>query len=201
MTPVYTTPFERAVTHKWAFWLVLLVALIADIASKGWADTHVRPLGSAVAPVIDGVLAWKWAENQGAAFSLLRERPELLSLIAVGVLAFVILFAFRAERKRGWYLAALGLVAAGAIGNLYDRLLLGFVRDFMFFDFDLPWSGYSIFGHQFKAVERWPVFNVADVAILGGVGILLLQTFFAPAQKKPKDAESGEDELAAEPQG
>ncbi len=180
--------FAQVVGHKVLFWAVLLGALIADIASKAWADLTIRPMGENTFPVIPGVIAWKWAENQGAAFSILYGRPEILAVIASIVLIAVFFYMVRTKPQRRFFLIALGLVAAGAIGNLYDRLLLGHVRDFIFFDFDLP------FHDKFSFIpRRWPVFNVADMSIIGGVAVLVVLSLFTksekPASRKAAEAQ------------
>lgn len=171
-------------TRKGLFWIVLLVSLVADIATKAWADAYVRPTQPDVTPIIDGFIGWKWAENQGAAFSIMHGRPLLLALIAGGVLLAVFGYVYKAEPKRRWFLTALALVAAGAIGNLYDRILLGHVRDFMFFIFDLPFHGTSIPVLDWTIPLKYPVFNVADIEIIAGVLILVAMSF-KPEKKKP----------------
>lgn len=170
-------------TRKGLFWIVLLVSLVADIATKAWADAYVRPTQPDVTPIIDGFIGWKWAENQGAAFSIMHGRPLLLALIAGGVLLAVFGYVYKAEPKRRWFLTALALVAAGAIGNLYDRILLGHVRDFMFFIFDLPFHGTSIPVLDWTIPLKYPVFNVADIEIIAGVLILVAMSF-KPEKKK-----------------
>lgn len=170
-------------TRKGLFWIVLLLSLVADIATKAWADAYVRPTQPDVTPIIDGFIGWKWAENQGAAFSIMHGRPLLLALIAGGVLLAVFGYVFKADAKRRWFLAALALVAAGAIGNLYDRILLGHVRDFMFFIFDLPFHGATIPVLDWTIPLKYPVFNVADIEIIAGVLILVAMSF-KPEKKK-----------------
>ncbi|MCC6572814.1 MAG: signal peptidase II [Planctomycetes bacterium] len=176
---------SQAVGQKVIFWAVLLVSLIADIASKAWADITLRPFGDKVVPVIPNVLAWKWAENKGAAFSILDGRADILSIIAAVVLLAVFVYMVRTKPERKIFLIALGMVAAGAMGNLYDRILLGHVRDFIFFDFDLPLH------EKFSFIpQRWPVFNVADMSILGGVGTLVVLSLFTKEKKVEKQAKS-----------
>lgn len=138
--------------------------------------------------MIDGFLAWKWAENQGAAFSILEGRPILLASIAAIVLIAIFVYVYLADRKRHLFLLGLGLVASGAIGNLYDRLRLGYVRDFIFFDFDLPFYGTEIL--WWTIPQRWPVWNVADAAIMLGVAILLAVSFRKSPKQKTPEAES-----------
>lgn len=171
--------FANLVSLKVGFWVVLLGALSADIASKAWADLTLRPLGDNAVSVIPGLLAWKWAENKGAAFSILDGRADILSVIAAVVLAVVFIYMYRTKPEKRLLLVAMALVASGAIGNLYDRLLLGYVRDFIFFDFDLPLHD------KFSFIpRRWPVFNVADMAILGGVGVMVVISLFSKEKKE-----------------
>jgi signal peptidase II len=182
MTETALTPVQRAFTRKGLFWIVFLLALIADIATKAWADTAVRPTGDAITPFIGRWISFKWAENEGAAFSILHGNPGLLAVIAAVVLTAVFVYVYKAEPRRRFFLIALAMVAAGAIGNLYDRITLGHVRDFIFFDFDLPFYGKGI--GNFRIPQRWPVWNIADMEIMLGVGILLILSF----KKQPKAA-------------
>ena len=184
---------QRAFTTKGLFWIILIAGLVADLATKSWADTHVRPTDPYVTPVIDGFIGWKWATNEGAAFSIMHGRPVLLALIAGAVLSVLFLYMYKAEPRRRWFLGALGLVASGAIGNLYDRLLLGHVRDFMFFTFDLPFHGTKIL--NFEIPLKYPVFNVADMAIIAGVLVLIVMSFKG---EKPKEPETTAVEKPAE---
>lgn len=186
---------QRLFTRKLIFWVTLAVWLAADLATKAWASANVKPAGDATIPVIDGLLAWKWAENEGAAFSIFHGNVGMLAVIASLVLGALLVYMFKAEPKRRLFLLALGLVASGAIGNLHDRLMMGSVRDFLFFDFDLPlWGkGFELWGFSMRIPQRWPVFNVADIAIMAGVAILLVQSF-AP---QPKPAKKPEPEAPA----
>ena len=178
---------------KWPFVAVLLASLVADISTKAWADTVIRPTDPRVTEVIPGFIAWKWAENEGAAFSILHGRPMLLALIAGTILAALFVYAWLLDPRRKLFLVGLALVASGAIGNLYDRLLLGHVRDFIFFDFDLPGKGVKLV--FWTIPERWPIFNVADIAIFVGVGILMALSFKAD-KKAEKKADTKTDSKA-----
>ena len=180
MTETSPSLLQRAITTKGVFWLTLLMGLVSDIATKAWADIYVRPTDPHVTQVIPGVFGWKWATNEGAAFSIMHGRPVLLAAIACIVLLVLLGYVVATDPKRRAFLVALGLVASGAIGNLYDRMLLGHVRDFAFFTFDLPLHGTSILG--FTIPQRWPVWNVADAWIMLGVAMLLVMSF----RKQPK---------------
>lgn len=187
--------FQRAFTRKGAFWMVLIAALIADLATKAWADAVLRPTDPEVHTVIPGVLAWKWATNEGAAFSIFEGRPYLLATIASVVLLIVFFQALRTHPKRWFFLVALALVAAGAMGNLYDRVLLGHVRDFIYYPSDLPFHGhgFGLFGFDLRIPQRWPVWNVADMEILFGVGMLIVLSF---KDGRPKKADKEDDDGA-----
>lgn len=190
------TPVQRAFTRKGVFWLVMLAGLVADIATKAWADKAVRPTEPETTPFLGNWLAWKWAENEGAAFSILAGNTGLLALIAALVLGGLFVYVYRTPPQRRLFLLALALVAAGAIGNLYDRLLLGHVRDFLYFNFDLPGHGTKIL--FFEIPRRWPVWNVADAWILIGVGMLLLMSFKKePKKETAKEAAPAEASHAA----
>jgi signal peptidase II len=184
------TPWQRAFSRKIVFWAVFAGALAADLASKAWAESVIFPTEPHVTPVIPGFLGWKWAVNEGAAFSILHGYPLLLVAIAAVVLTAIFTYAYKAEPKRWVFLIALSLVAAGAIGNLYDRLLLGHVRDFIFFDFDLPLAGTHL-GFGIHVPLRWPVFNVADMAILGGVAVLVVMSFIPDKKAKTEAPADG----------
>jgi lipoprotein signal peptidase len=80
-----------------------------------------------------------------------------------------------------WLCVALGLICAGTIGNFYDRVVFGGVRDFLHF--------YAI---------RWPVFNIADCCLVVGAGILLIQAVFTP--NEPKGTTSVTSATVAAPQ-
>lgn len=106
--------------------------------------------------------------NEGAAFSFLADaggwQRIFFSAIAI-VASVVILYLLRKHRTEKLFCFALALVLGGALGNLYDRLTLGYVVDFLLFHYQ-GWY--------------WPAFNVADSAISCGVILLLLDSFKKP---------------------
>ncbi|KID58361.1 lipoprotein signal peptidase [Pseudoalteromonas luteoviolacea] len=108
-----------------------------------------------------------YMHNYGAAFSFLSEaggwQRWFLSGIAV-VISVLLVVWLKNLRANNWVLCgAYSLVLAGAIGNLYDRVTLGYVVDFLHFYYQ-DW--------------HYPAFNVADMAIVGGAGLLLFDAFF-----------------------
>lgn len=127
------------------------LVVIADQASKALAEDRIAP-GERID--VFGPLALTLAHNEGVAFGVAAGAGAplvLFTLAALGVVAYVF---SRAPTKRGMWIAV-GLLVGGALGNLIDRVREDAVTDFV----DLP---------------PWPPFNLADVAITFGVGLLVL---------------------------
>ena len=127
--------------------------LVADQATKLVVEARL-PLGISV-PVIPGLLAFTHVHNPGIAFSLL-EGISLIVPAAIALTLVLLLFYNKARwSRRPVTQAALALLGGGALGNLIDRLRVGAVVDFI-------------------DVHIWPVFNLADVAVTAGAGLLIL---------------------------
>ena len=136
---------------------IVTLALALDQGTKAWART--LPVG-VPRPVVAGVWDWQLSYNDGMAFSLLQGGSAQI-LLGIVAAAAVIAVTIAARRDtRAFRRAAYGLIAGGALGNLVDRVRDGAVTDFV------HWHG-------------WPVFNVADAALLIGVFTLI---FVRPAK-------------------
>lgn len=183
---------KRLFHTKAIFWIWLVVGLVADLGSKIWAESSIMPTGwqpgqtTPVIPVIEGVFAWKWAVNLGAAFSILHGQVALLATIGSLALIGMVFYVYKLDPSEKGLLVGLGLVASGAVGNVSDRIRFGWVRDFMYFDFDLPFHDSVGFIPQ-----RYPVFNVADISILVGAVFLVVASY---QHDKRKAAEAAERE-------
>lgn len=125
--------------------------MAVDQISKLWALGKLSKVGTI--PVIDGIFHLTYVENRGAAFGVLQEKRMLFVLLTCAVLLFIVYFMYKNKGLNFYVKLALNIVVAGAIGNLADRIRLGFVVDM--FDFRI-----------------WPVFNVADICVVTG-GIML----------------------------
>ena len=156
------------------FWTVAALTAAADLVTKHLVFQRLPDAHSDPIVVIDGFIQIVHSENRGGVFGLFQGSGMwLLFGIAAGLL--VIWFAHRRE-NRVWPLqVALGLIMAGAIGNVFDRLVFGYVRDFIDVCY---WPG-----------KHWPAFNVADSGICVGAVYLAVHAFlFAP---KPDDKKKG----------
>lgn len=162
-------------------WLWLsAIMLIIDQATKYWT---VQALDLHESYRILSFFHFTYARNYGAAFSFLGDaggwQKYLFTAIALGVSVFLIYALKRNKQSQYWANIAFALILAGAIGNVTDRLLLGYVIDFL--DFDLGFY-------------RWPTFNVADIAIFIGAAMIILESFFAPENNHKADVEGGANE-------
>lgn len=111
-------------------------------------------------PVIEGFFDVTHVRNTGAAFGLMPGYRPMFIAVALGVLVGVALYLLVAKPQSGLVHVALGLVCGGSVGNLVDRVVTGRVTDFL----------------DFKV---FPVFNVADSAIVLGVSVLVVWSVFA----------------------
>ncbi|MPV86506.1 signal peptidase II [Ostreibacterium oceani] len=143
------------------FWFaVALVWLVVDLWSKQWAVDTLKETGLGNIDVLP-VLRWLYAENHGAAFSLLSGQRWLLLLIGVVATVMLLVLIVKTPKKEYLTLFAYASILGGAVGNIYDRYTLGYVRDMISVYYE-PINFY------------FAIFNVADMAISIGVGAMLL---------------------------
>jgi signal peptidase II len=134
-------------------YLIAAVVFLVDQLTK-LLIIHTMNLHDSIS-VIPGVFYITYVKNYGAAFGILAHRTGLFVIITVSVVLLIIFFLRQLPKDQNLLRIALVLQLGGALGNLMDRLLYGFVIDFLDFRF-------------------WPVFNVADIAIVAGIGLLML---------------------------
>ena len=143
------------------FFGVALIILLLDQVSKGMAVTHIEA-HQAIA-VIPGLFRLVLVKNRGMAFGILSHTTSgfyyyFLLFTTIGAIVVILLFFFWIKKNKKWLTIGLSLILGGAVGNLVDRLRLGYVIDFL--DFFI--KGY-----------HWPAFNVADSAVTVGTFWLL----------------------------
>ena len=138
---------------------------LMDQASKAWA---IRRLRFTDRTVISGVLDFVYAENPGIAFGQLQEGGSFgrwfFVVLASAAAVAVLVYFFRTARSDDRILGSCALLLAGILGNLTDRVRLGFVIDFI---------------HLHAGQYHWPTFNVADASISIGALLLAYDLIFA----------------------
>ena len=145
-----------------------LVIFVLDQAAKQAVETYIG-VGESV-PAVPGILRLTHIKNSGGAFGILG--GSQIILLAGSVLAVaVVLWMLLAGPPSRFTALGCGLVLGGAAGNLLDRLTAGEVTDYADF--------------QFWPLQGWPIFNVADTAIVLGVVMLLLAAFLGDEDKEP----------------
>ena len=145
---------------KW-LWLSALI-IVLDLSTKSIASHYLvlyQPL-----PVFPG-FNWTLMHNTGAAFSFLSDASGwqrwFFSIIAIVVSVGITIWLKRLQPNQVWLAVSLALILGGALGNVWDRLTLGYVVDFIQVYYD-KWA--------------WPAFNVADSAIVVGAVILVIDS-------------------------
>ena len=160
-----------------AYLLAAFGIYMVDQASKAWAVRALR--FGRTKTLISGLLDFEYAENPGIAFGQLQEGGAfgrwLLVALAMAAAAAVLFYFFRTPRTDDRVLGACSLLLAGILGNLTDRVRLGYVIDF-------------ILAHL--GSYHWPTFNVADASICAGALLLAYDLFFESPKSKVQSPKS-----------
>ena len=158
------------------FWLWLsMLVIVLDQVTKLVADRSLELHQSIeVMPMFNITLAY----NTGAAFSFLASaggwQRWFFTVVALTISTFLTVWLARLDRSERWLGVALALVLGGALGNLWDRMVYGYVIDFI---------------DVYYGTAHWPAFNIADSAICVGAAMLLIESLFLQ-KKKPTEVSS-----------
>lgn len=151
-----------------AFYFLALAVYATDQWVKLWVVDHMSLYQSI--PLINGFFALTYVRNIGAAFSAFSGQVWGLAAVAGAVSIAIIVYERRLKEVTLGHTISLGLLLGGTLGNFSDRIRLQYVVDM----FDAQWHGRNFF----------PIFNIADICIDVGVGILLLVFFLEGRQAK-----------------
>jgi signal peptidase II len=174
----------RRASSLWARWwrtvlffLVALAVVIGDRLSKDWIQSNLA-VGQSLPE--EGFLRLTRVQNTGAAFGIFPDHTSALIIVSFVGVAVVLFYNFYLCRRfpflnNGISMAALGSVLGGTVGNLIDRLTLGYVTDFI-------------------AVGSFPAYNVADASITTGVSIFAGSLIYLLVKERH---EAGEKETAS----
>ena len=121
-------------------------------------------------PLIPSVLNLKYVQNRGAAFGMLSDQRWVFIVVSTLAIVGFSLYLYLGHAQSTLYGVSLSMVISGGIGNMIDRLALGFVVDFIQFEF----VKYPVFGEGEVFWRTFPVFNGADSLVCVGAGLLIL---------------------------
>ena len=141
-------------------WCVIVLLVIIDQLTKMLAITYLKPITTQ--NFLDGVVNFTYVENTGVAFGMFKDMHYLIVPITIVVTCICLYFMLKAKKENYSKLSyVFGVISAGAIGNILDKIFRGFVVDFIEFDF-----------------VQFPVFNFADICVsLGAVAFAVLIIF------------------------
>lgn len=134
---------------------IILGGIILDQLTKLIAVLHLEPVGSVT--LIKGLFSLTYVENRGAAWGMFADRRWVFMVISTVALLALCLYLFAGRAQTRLYAASIAIIISGGIGNMIDRIALGYVVDFLHF-----------------TLIDFPVFNVADSLVCIGAGMLIL---------------------------
>jgi len=154
-------------------YLVALILFAIDRAAKWLVVARLDP--ERPVDLIPGYLRFIYTENTGVAFGLFDSvefpwKPHILAALAAAAVAIILIYSARAPANRVLLPYALAVALGGVVGNFFDRVLQGYVVDFI--DFHI------------RGGFHWPAFNVADSGITIGVALLLIDALKNPAAQR-----------------
>ena len=139
------------------YWVVCIITasvFTADFFIKSYIRTQVN---SSI-PVIKNIFHITPVLNRGAAFGILQGQTALLAYFGIIFILFFLISIIKGRKKDILFLVSSGLILGGALSNLYDRIILGYVVDYL-------------------DIRIWPVFNLSDSCISIGVFLLFIHSF------------------------
>ena len=163
--------------HSILFFAVAIAGAGLDLLTKHLAFEHIQRFQEVT--IIDGFISYGRTTNPGVVFGVGANAKAIWKIISVAAVP-VILLIFYTVRKPKWILTiSLGMILAGTIGNMYDRVFTEVheVRDFIKFYYRPAAGGEKV----------WPLFNLADAFICVGVFLLTIEMMFFDEKKKPEE--------------
>ncbi|HEM6288969.1 TPA: signal peptidase II [Streptococcus suis] len=141
--------------RKFGFPILAAVLIAVDQLVKAWTVANIEL--DTVEPFIPGLMSLAYLRNYGAAWSILQNQQWFFTIVTIAAVTGLIWYYVKQIKGNLWTLFSLALMIAGALGNFIDRIRLGYVVDMFHLDF-----------------ISFPVFNVADMCLSIGVGILFI---------------------------
>ncbi|HFI0037944.1 TPA: signal peptidase II [Streptococcus suis] len=141
--------------RKFGFPILAAVLIVLDQLVKAWTVANIEL--DTVEPFLPGFMSLAYLRNYGAAWSILENQQWFFTIVTIAAVTGLIWYYIKQIQGNIWTLFSLSLMIAGALGNFIDRIRLGYVVDMFHLDF-----------------ISFPVFNVADICLSVGVGILFI---------------------------
>lgn len=138
--------------------VIIVVGFLIDRLTKIWALNAFKNTQEIV--LIKGFFSFMYIENKGAAWSILLGKTVFLIIFTFIILCGIIYYLLKYRPKSKIMRTALSLIIAGAVGNLFDRVLYKHVVDFIYF--------------HYKDVYSYPIFNFADICVVVGTVLLMI---------------------------
>ncbi|MEP6775704.1 MAG: signal peptidase II [Chloroflexota bacterium] len=166
--------------------VVAAVVIVLDQLSKLWVATNMQ-VGD-LQPVVNGFVRLRYTHNTGAAFGIFRDATGILTIFSLVIITGIVVAFVRLGSPTTMSTLASGLVVGGALGNLVDRVRLGYVVDFV-----------EVYGPHLEfnnTIYTFPVFNVGDSGITVGVILILIGLLFTREESKPQvvDSKAGSED-------
>ncbi len=149
--------------------IIAFFAVLLDTLSKNLAILSLKDTGSSDFAVIPGVFHFTYHENRGAAFGMLSDNRWVFMTISTVAIIAIAVYLFCNKEKSPLLSVSLSLIMGGGIGNMLDRIFLGYVIDFI----------------NFKIIN-FPIFNLADTFVTIGAALMILYMF---KQENKKDTQ------------
>ncbi len=154
---------------------VAALGILLDQLTKALAVRYLLPIDTF--PIWDGVLHLTYVENRGAAFGMLADNRWVFMIVStVAIAALAVWFFFFIKKPTYLTTVAISMIISGGIGNMIDRVAIGYVVDFV----------------DFRLIN-FAVFNVADIFVCVGAGLLVLGILLEPDPKKAARGKGGDE--------
>lgn len=147
--------------------IVFAISIIFDQLTKNWAVSELK--NGASIKVIGDFLRFTYAENKGAAFSILQNQRSFFIIVTIVMLIFLAVIFFKNKNITNLSRWSISMIAGGAIGNFIDRVRLGYVIDFI----DV----------RFGSFYNFPIFNIADSFVVCGTLLMIFLILFNKFEK------------------
>jgi len=176
----------------WISLAVLILDQITKLIVKSTMSIHDS------IPVLGNFFRLTYIENPGMAFGIRVADNTFFTVFALVASVAILVYLFKMQSEHFVARFALAIIFGGAVGNLSDRIIRGRVVDFFdfeFFDINIPPFQFLFVNFPGYSLDRWPVFNIADMAVSIGIVLLLIFVSFSNEQeelesKLPKETET-----------